>query len=76
MPQAALSRAKRRQNIATSRQRLDEAGVPYTIRNGGAHLVVAARFEFTPGNGVWWEVGTERRGRGVFSLIKTVFEQG
>lgn len=61
---------KRADNRESSRQLLLDAGIPFQERNGGAHLIVAERFDFWPGTGKWIERGTKTYRRGVFNLIK------
>jgi hypothetical protein len=62
-------RAKRR---VTGAQALTEAGVPFTVHNGGAHLIVADRYDFWPGTGRWSHRDSPRSGRGVDSLLRNV----
>ena len=61
--------AKRSANRETSAQALFTAGIEFATKNGGAHLIVAGRFDFWPGTGLWVERGTNRQCRGVRSLI-------
>ncbi len=70
-------KARRASNRAKSSELLTEAGIPFTIHNGGAHLIVAGEWDFWPGTGLWHHrapapKGTAARGRGVRDLIARI----
>lgn len=49
-------------------------GINFTLKNGGAHLVVKGKsvIDFWPGTGLWIDRGNSASGRGVFKLIKYI----
>lgn len=51
---------------------LREAGIPFESRNAGAHLIVAGRYDFWPGTGLWMCRGDHSKRRGVRKLIQRV----
>lgn len=69
---------KRAENRKASPELLVEAGIPFEVKNDGAHLIVAERFDFWPGTGRFRsrtvEAGKTRHteGRGVHNLIRMV----
>jgi hypothetical protein len=77
----ARQQAKRAQNTEDSTRMLTERGVPFTSHNAGAHLIVAQRWDFWPGTGLFNErrgrAGHPKRtGRGVRNLLKLIEEDG
>lgn len=71
---------KRASNRATSADLLTKAGIPYEVRNGGAHLILKVGdyfIDFWPGTGKWITRGYRFTvtSRGVQKLIKYVQEK-
>lgn len=66
------SQTKRASNRESSAKMLVEAGIPFESKNGGAHLIVAGKYDFYPGTGLWIARGDSYRHRGVRSLISCV----
>jgi hypothetical protein len=66
------SQAKRRHNRASSLELLRAAGIKFESKNAGAHLIVAARYDFWPGTGLWMARGDKTKHRGVRSLIARI----
>lgn len=68
------SAAKRASNRQSSTALLRARGIPHTVKNGGAHVIVGepAFADFWPGTGLWIERSTGRKGRGVFRLLKAL----
>lgn len=71
----AASQAKRADNReSSSAELLREAGVHFTAKNGGAHLIVRTDgghvIDFWPGTGLWIMRGSTQRHGGVRKLIK------
>jgi hypothetical protein len=67
-----LSKQKRASNREESARILREAGLTFTTKNEGAHLVVvrlAVVVDFWPGTGLWISRNPAKRGRGVQPLI-------
>jgi hypothetical protein len=51
-------------------QLLNEAGIPYQSRNGGAHLMVGTEVvDYWPGTGQWHDRRSGKKGRGINSLM-------
>jgi hypothetical protein len=67
-----LSQKKRASNREHSADILAAADIPYVSKNGGAHLIVADRFDFWPGTGLWMERGKPQKHRGVAKLIARI----
>ena len=68
----AEKRAGNRQHSAVL---LREAGVGFSTRNDGAHLIIERGgkiIDFWPGTGLWVVRGQQKRHRGVRSLIQSV----
>jgi hypothetical protein len=70
--QQAEKRAKNRTNSVVV---LDDRKVPYTLKNGGAHVIIdyqpGLRVDFWPGTGLWHaRRPVEIKGRGVFNLLR------
>jgi hypothetical protein len=66
---------KRGENRDASQQLLQDHGVAFEVKNGGAHLIVkgdGSIVDFWPGTGLWLvrESKPVARGRGVFNLLK------
>lgn len=69
------SRARRQCNRERSSAILTEHGVPYEVKNNGAHLVVThpnGIADFWPGTGLYQMRANQRRGRGVFNLLRAL----
>lgn len=67
-----LSREKRAANRDRSTEILVLAGIKFMSKNDGAHLIVAERFDFWPGTGLWMERGKSAKQHGIRSLIKRI----
>lgn len=66
------SKEKRASNRESSTKLLTEMGIPFEAKNGGAHLIVAGKYDFWPGTGLWIARGDKAQHRGVRSLISCV----
>lgn len=67
------SQKKRASNRDNSAKLLEAAGIPFESKNGGVHLVVAGKYDFWPGTGLWIPRGTGGgKHRGIRSLIACV----
>lgn len=64
------SKEKRKGNREWSTNLLQTRGVPFVSKNLGAHLIVAERFDFWPGTGLFIERKTGKKGRGVHKLLR------
>ena len=64
-----IRQEKRAQNRGSSADLLRAAGIPFESKNGGAHLIVAGRYDFWPGTGLWMARGERTKRRGVRKLI-------
>lgn len=62
-------------NRDASAQMLKQAGIPFESQNGGAHLIVAGRYDFWPGTGLWQARGEATKQRGVRRLIARIQAQ-
>ena len=52
----SIRQEKRANNRETSAEYLEVRGVPFTVKNGGAHLIVEGKdcfIDFWPGTGKW-----------------------
>lgn len=67
----AESQAKRARNRDLSLKLLRDRDVAFTVKNGGAHIIVNGRIDFWPGTGLWIERGGTR-GRGVKDLLRHI----
>jgi hypothetical protein len=70
----AASKAKRESNRVQGAIALMEAGVPYTVHNDGAHIVIPrqkpyATIDYWPGTGKWGARGWGYYKRGIRSLL-------
>ncbi len=66
---------KRANNREQSTTLLQEKGVPFVSRNGGAHLIVTydgTVVDFWPGTGKFIVRGQHKKRRGVFALLKVI----
>lgn len=63
---------KRANNRDRSTEILVLAGIPFVSKNNGAHLIVAERFDFWPGTGLWMERGKAQKHRGIRSLVARI----
>lgn len=63
---------KRARNRDASARLLQEAGIPFESRNDGTHLIVAGRYDFWPGTGLWMARGEKTKRRGVHALIERI----
>ena len=68
----AASQEKRASNRDRSAALLQEAGIQFVSKNGGAHLIVAERYDFWPGTGLWMARGDKSKSRGVKRLIQRI----
>lgn len=66
------SQAKRASNRENGARRLRAAGIEFTEHNAGAHLVVAGRYDYWPGTGLWQARGDRTQQRGVARLIARI----
>lgn len=67
---------KRQANRQLSAAVLEKAGIPFEVKNAGAHLIVESgqgKIDFWPGTGKW-KMRSGREGRGVKELVKAVKE--
>lgn len=67
-------KARRASHRETSPAMLEEAGIPFSERNNGAHLIVEGKdcfIDFWPGTGRW-KARTGTAGFGVRNLIKHI----
>lgn len=53
---------------------LEQADIPFESKNG-AHLIVAGRYDFWPGTGLWQARGEVTKQRGVRRLIARIQAQ-
>ena len=64
---------KREQNRTSSIQFLEKQGVPFQLKNGGAHAIIKIgdiNINFWPGTGLWHsEAPFKMESRGVFNLL-------
>lgn len=65
-----MSQDKRRRNREFSTNLLAQRGVPFVVKNEGAHLIVADRFDFWPGTGLFTDRVSGRSDRGVRKLLR------
>jgi hypothetical protein len=63
---------KRESNRGASARMLTAAGITFVTKNDGAHLIVAERYDFWPGTGLWMARGDKTKRRGVVNLIKRI----
>lgn len=61
---------KRRTNLQSSTEIIKKAGIPFTSKNNGIHLIVMERWDFWPSTGLFIDRQTKKKGRGVFNLLK------
>ena len=64
------SKARRQRNRTNSADILKSEGVPFEVKNDGAHLIVEESIDFWPGTGKWTVRSSQKTGRGVRSLLK------
>lgn len=72
------SKAKRASNRENSQKFLIEAGIPFTEKNDGAHLIVEGHscfIDFWPGTGRW-NSRDGSKGFGVRNLIQHILNGG
>lgn len=65
---------KRENNRAYSPTLLEEKGIPFVVKNGGAHLIVEGKdcfIDFWPGTGKW-NTRDGHKGFGVRNLINYI----
>jgi len=67
-----FGKAKRESNRDASTRMLTAAGISFVSKNDGAHLIVAERYDFWPGTGLWMARGDKTKQRGVSNLIKRI----
>ena len=61
---------KRRSNLENSTDILMENQIHFESKNNGIHLIVQNEFDFYPSTGLFKNRKTNKKGRGIFSLIK------
>ncbi len=66
---------KRADNRQKSAEMLTKKGIPFTTKNGGAHLIVDGRADFWPGTGKW-KMRKGTGGYGVRGLLKELKKNG
>lgn len=71
----ALVQAGDAVNRYAAAQMLKQAGIPFESQNGGAHLIIAGRYDFWPGTGLWQARGEATKQRGVRRLIARIQAQ-
>lgn len=74
----AFKQEKRRSNLASSTRLLEHNGIPFTVHNGGIHLVLTKgdqTIDFWPSTGLWWIRGTSNKRRGVKRLMAYIKSQ-
>ena len=64
---------KRADNRAYAITRLNTAGIKYEIKNKGAHIIIADRWDFWPGTGKWRDRKCNKYYRGIESIIKAAW---
>lgn len=68
-----IRKGKRRDNTKRSTQLLQDEGIPFESRNGGAYLIVDGVAHFWPSTGLYIPIDRAYgRDRGVFGLLKFV----
>ena len=68
-------KAKRKDNTHKSTKILQDRGVDFESKNGGAHLIVRKMIyviDFWPSTGIWIDRATKVKKRGVFPLLKYI----
>ena len=60
---------KRAENRISSSEVLRKAGVPFVVKNNGAHLILDERVDFWPGTSLWHCRITPTKGRGIRRLF-------
>lgn len=68
----AVRKEKRAANRENGLKLLQEAGIAFEVKNGGAHLVVEGRYDYWPGTGLWMCRGDKTKRRGVHRLIERI----
>lgn len=69
-----ISKDKREKNRNSGLSHLEKVGIPFEIKNGGAHLIVEGSrgfLDYWPGTGRWI-ARSGRRGFGVRNLISAI----
>lgn len=66
----AAQQAKRAQSRTRSTEQLRQAGIPFVVKNNGAHLIVADAVDFWPGTGKWHSRTLPTKDYGVRSLLR------
>jgi len=70
------SKARRANNRDKGPEHLRAAGISFVSKNNGAHLIVAERWDFWPGTGLWKDRLTPTQGRGVRNLVRAIEQAG
>lgn len=71
-----MGQVKRANNRENSTKILTEKCIPFTIHNGGSHLIIhikETKIDFWPGTGKWVVRGGQES-RGVFKLVDYIRE--
>lgn len=66
-----MSQVKRAGNRDSSLSLLQAKGFEVQVKNAGAHIIVGA-YDFWPGTGLFISRRNQKRGRGVFNLIRNL----
>jgi len=66
----AAQQAKRADSRARNTELLRQAGIPFVVKNNGAHIIIADAVDFWPGPGKWHSRTLPTKGYGVRELLK------
>lgn len=66
------SQVKRQMNRENSTARLAAEGVPFVVKNNGAHLIVDGAWDFYPGTGKFKHRTLPIEGRGVRNFLNRI----
>lgn len=67
--QSDESKERRARNRERGAGELERAGIAFTAKNNGAHLIVADRVDYWPGTGLWKDREVPHDGRGINALV-------
>ena len=71
----AIQQQKREQNRLSGAEHLTKAGIQFTSKNDGAHLIITHAnkiVDYWPGTGKFIFRNTGERGRGIFRLLQSL----
>jgi hypothetical protein len=74
-----IGQKRRAENREHAPEVLKSAGIPFTSKNDGAHLIIKIpghTVNFWPGTGKWQFCNEQRGGRGIIKLIQTLKPNG